>query len=304
VITSLPLRALLAGACLLLTTGGLHAQGRAGSPTLDKIRGAETVYLGYREGSAPFAYLDPEQKAIGFSLDLCRHVTDAIQARLGLPALSVVQVPTTPGSRQIMLEAETIDLDCGPVTNTEQRQRSVAYSVTIFVAGVKALVRQDSSVRSLKDLKDKVVVTTAGTTAEAYIKSAAARQGLLINYRFGRDHAESLRLLLRGNADVLVLDDALLAGLLSNLPPAERGRLVVLADSYGFEPYGLAFRRQDPEFKKLVDDTLIGLMQSGEFARLYGKWFTSPIPPGGANLDMPMSAALKQLILTPNDKGL
>jgi TolC family type I secretion outer membrane protein len=199
VITSVPLRALLAGACLLLTAGGLHAQGRAGSPTLDKIRAAETVYLGYREGSAPFAYLDPEQKAIGFSLDLCRHVTDAIQARLGLPALGVVQVPTTPGSRQIMLEAETIDLDCGPVTNTEQRQRSVAYSVTIFVAGVKALVRQDSSVRSLKDLKDKVVVTTAGTTAEAYIKSAAARQGLLINYRFGRDHAESLRLLLRGD---------------------------------------------------------------------------------------------------------
>jgi len=113
-----------------------------------------------------------------------------------------------------------------------------------------------------------------------------------------------LRLLLRGNADVLVLDDALLAGLLSNLPPAERGRLVVLADSYGFEPYGLAFRRQDPEFKKLVDDTLVGVMQSGEFARLYGKWFTSPIPPGGASLDMPMSAALKQLILTPNDKGL
>jgi glutamate/aspartate transport system substrate-binding protein len=306
VIRTLTLRNLLACTCLLLAAGGQQAQAEAeaSSPTLEKIRATGVVYLGYREASAPFAYLDADGKAIGFSLDLCRHVTDAIQARLNLPALAVVQVPTTQGSRQVMLEAETIDLNCGPTTNSEQRQRSVAFSVTTFVASVKAVVRRDSAVRSIQDLTNKVVVTTAGTTADAYIKSAAAQQNLLINYRVGRDHAESLRLLLRGGADVLVLDDALLADLLLNTPPAERERLLVLADTYGFEPYALEFRRQEPEFKKLVDDTLISLMNGGEFSRLYSKWFLSPIPPNGGNLELPMSAALKQLMVTPNDKGL
>lgn len=303
-IRTLTLRNLLACTCLLLAAGGQHAHAEASSPTLEKIRATGVVYLGYREASAPFAYLDADGKAIGFSLDLCQHVTDAIQARLNLPEVAVVHVPTTQGSRQIMLEAETIDLNCGPATNTEQRQRSVAFGVTTYVASVKAVVRRDSAVRSIQDLKDKVVVTTAGTSADAYIKSAAAQQDLLINYRFGRNHAESLRLLLGGDADVLVLDDALLAYLLLNIPLAERERLVVLADTFGFEPYGLEFRRQDAEFKKLVDDTLIGLMNSGEFERLYSRWFLSPIPLNGGNLELPMSAALKQLMMTPNDKGL
>lgn len=297
-------RALVAGACLLSPASGLHAQGKPASPVLEKIRATGTIFLGYREGSLPFSYLDAQGRAIGFSLDLCRHITDAIAARLNLADLAVVQVPTTPSSRQIMLEAETIDLDCGPVTNTEQKQRGVAFSVTTFVAAVQALVRKDSGIRSLKDMPDRMVVTTAGTTSDVHLRSAAGRQGLSLKYRLGRDHADSLRLLLRGDADVMVLDDALLRGLLLSLPEAERQQLVVLGDSYGFEPYAIVFRRHDPEFKKLVDDSMIGMMQSGEFARIYDKWFTSPIPPAGGNLDLPMSGPLKQLMLTPNDKGV
>ena len=204
----------------------------------------------------------------------------------------------------MMIESGTIDLQCGSVTNTIQRQRYVAFSATIFAAGVKALVRKDSGIRSMQDMKGRVVVTTSGTTSDTYVKAAAARQGCHLNYRVGRDHDDSLRQLLDGRADVLVLDDVLLQGLLMNADEADAYKVVVLDESYAVEPYGIMFRRNDPEFKKLVDETLVGLMKSGEFARVYDKWFMAPIPPLGKSLNLPMSEILQQLIQTPNDRGI
>jgi glutamate/aspartate transport system substrate-binding protein len=148
------------------------------------------------------------------------------------------------------------------------------------------------------------VVTTSGTTSDAYVKAAAFRQGVFPNFRVGRDHDDSLRQLVRGDADVMVLDDVLLQGLLMDVPEADKFKLVVLEESYAYEPYGMMLRRNDLEFKKLVDDTLIALMKSGEMARIYAKWFTSPIPPKGGNLNLPIGDLLKQLFLTPNDKGI
>lgn len=294
----------LLSACLLLVEG-VHAQG-AGTPsaTLEKIGKYGAVYVGHRESSIPFSYLDADDKVIGYSADLCRHVTDAIKLRLNRPDLVVVPVPVTSSSRQMMLESGTIDLECGSTTNSDQRQRYVGFSVTTFVVGVKALVKKESGIRSVRDMKGKMVVTTSGTTSDAYIKTAAARQGVLLSYRVGRDHAESLRQLLHGDADTMVLDDVLIQGLLLDLPEADKFKLVVLEESYANEPYGIMLRRNDPEFKKLVDETLVALMKSGELARIYSQWFTSPIPPKGGNLNLPMSDLLKQLILTPNDKGI
>ena len=297
------LASLLFGASLLLGASAALAQD-AKSYTLDKIRSYGAIYVGHREASIPFSYVDGDGKAIGFSMDLCGHVIDAVKARLSMPNLEIVQVPVTSGSRQLMLETGTIDLQCGSVTNTVQRQRYVAFSVTTYTAGVKALVRRESGIRSIRDMTGKVVVTTSGTTSDSYVKAAAARQGLFFNYRVGRDHDESLRQLLSGQADVMVLDDVLLQGLLLNRPEADAYKVVLLDENFAIEPYALMLRRNDPAFKKLVDDILVGLMQSGEFARIYDKWFMSPIPPQGKNLNLPMSDVLKQLVQTPNDRGI
>jgi glutamate/aspartate transport system substrate-binding protein len=294
-------RALLAAACLFLVAAAPGAEEAPVSPTLEKIRAANAVYIGYREAAIPFSYLAGGGEAIGFAIDLCRHVTDAIQAQLNLQHLTVVPVPTTPGARQIMIETGTVDLDCGGTINTEQRQRDLAFSSTIFVAGIQALVSKDAGIRSFADLQGKTVATVFGTTAAAYLTSAAARQGLQVSHRGSRDQAEGLQFLLRGEVAALVLDDVSLRGLLLQVAAAER--LMLLDDRFGFEPWAIALRRHDPQFKKLVDRTLSGLMQSGEFARIYERWFTSPIPPDGGNLHLPMGDALRQLMLTPNDRG-
>ena len=296
-------QALLVAACLLVGAGTLNAQEKK-SYTLEKIRSLGAVYVGHQEASPPFSYLDADGVAIGFSMELCKHVVEAVKTKLGVPGLDAVQVPTSSENRQMMIESGTIDLQCGSVTNTIQRQRYVAFSATIFAAGVKALVRKDSGIRSMQDMKGRVVVTTSGTTSDTYVKAAAARQGCHLNYRVGRDHDDSLRQLLDGRADVLVLDDVLLQGLLMNADEVDAYKVVVLDESYAVEPYGIMFRRNDPEFKKLVDETLVGLMKSGEFARVYDKWFMAPIPPLGKSLNLPMSDILQQLIQTPNDRGI
>ncbi|MBV5337176.1 MAG: transporter substrate-binding domain-containing protein [Deltaproteobacteria bacterium] len=228
--------------CALLQ-GPLLAEERK-SPTLEKIRNYKAIYVGHREASVPFSYIDNAGKAVGYSMDLCDHIVEAVKVRLNLPDLEVVPVPTTSGSRQMMLESGITDLQCGSVTNTLQRQRYVAFSVTTFAAGVKALVKKESGIRSIKDMRGKVIVTTSGTTSDTHVKAAALRQGMFLNYR------------------------------------------------------------NDPEFKKLIDETLIGLMNTGEFARIYDKWFMSPIPPKGKSLNLPMSNLLKQLTVTPSDKGI
>ena len=288
---------------LLLCAGTSAAQEKK-SYTLEKIAKFGTVYVGHGDASVPFSYLDADGQAIGFSMDLCRHVVEAIKVKLGRPDLAVVPVPTSAGTRQMMVEAGTIDLLCGSVSNTVQRQRYVAFSVTIFAAGIKALVRKDSNIHTIHDMKGKVVVTTSGTTSDAYVKAAAARQGLFLNYRLGRDHDDSLRQLLDGSADVMVLDDVLLQGLLMNAAEPDAYKLEMLQDDFAVEPYAIMFKRNDPEFKKLVDETLVGLMHSGEFARLYEKWFMTSIPPLGKSLNLPMSTLLQQLVQTPNDRGI
>jgi len=293
----------LVASCLLLSSGMPGAQEKK-SATLEKIRNYGAIYIGQREAFIPFSYEDADGKVIGYSMDLCGHIIDAVKARLKSPGLEVVPVPTAPGTRQMMLEAGTTDLQCALATNTLQRQRYQAFSVTTFVSGIKALVRRDSGIRTISEMKGKVVVTTVGTTSEAHVKTVARRQDLSLNYRSGRDDEDSLRQVLTGQADVLVLDDVLLHGLLMNMPAVEAEKLAVLEENFAAEPYGIMLRRNDPEFKKLLDDTLIGLMQSGEFARIYDKWFMSPIPPKGRNLNLPMSDLLKQLIVTPNDSGV
>lgn len=272
--------------------------------TLDKIARHGAIYLGHREASIPFSYLGDDGTVHGYSWELCQRIVDAVRTRLGRADIETVPVLTTSGSRMMMIETGTIDLYCGSATNTAQRARYVAFSNTYFVAGVKALVRKDSGIASIADLKGKTIVTTSGTTSDVYVKAAAARRNVFVNYRTARTHSDAFNDVLAGRADAFVLDDILLKGLLASAAQADADRLQVIDENLALEPYGLMLRRDDPAFKKLVDEVLVGLMQSGEFERIYARWFQSPIPPKGISFDVPLGAELKQLLKTPNDKGI
>lgn len=279
--------------------------------TLEKVRAFGAIYVGYRESSIPFSYTDEEGKVYGYSWDLCQRVVDAVKARLNLPGLQVVPVLATPSTRLLMIETGMLDIDCGTVTNTDQRARYASFSDTYFVTGINGLVRQGSPIRAIADLNGKTVVTAAGTNADAYVKAMTTRRNILVNFRGARNHREAMNDLKNGKADIFVADDVLLQGLLAdssadagNAAAAGAFRLALGNENFGLEPYGLMMRKGDPEFKKLVDEALVGLMKSGEFERIYARWFESPIPPKQINLKLPMGAELKQLIKTPNDRGI
>ncbi|MBK9447162.1 MAG: amino acid ABC transporter substrate-binding protein [Betaproteobacteria bacterium] len=272
--------------------------------TLEKIRNYGAIYLGHRDASIPFSYMDDDGKVHGYSWELCLRIADAVKARLNLPELPVVPVPASSSTRIMMVETATIDLYCGSSTNTDQRARYVSFSNTYFVTGIKGLVRKNSGIKSIADLQGKTIITTAGTTSDTYVKAAATRRNVFVNYRSARSHRDAFNDVLNGKADVFVLDDILLHGLLAETPQAEAYKLVLVDESFGYEPYGLMFRRGDPDFKKLVDETLVGLMKSGEIERIYAKWFLSAVPPKGINLNVPLSPELKQLFQTPNDRGI
>ncbi|MDP3512262.1 MAG: amino acid ABC transporter substrate-binding protein [Sulfuritalea sp.] len=292
---------LLCGLCaLLLAAPAVLAQGVT-RPSLDKIREYGAIYVGHREASIPFSYMVGGE-AIGYSMDLCDRIVEAVRIRLGDPALKVVRVPVTSSSRLLMLMTGVIDLECGSTTNTKIRQQSVAFGLTSFVSGVKALTRRDTGIERIIDLNGKVVVTTAGTTTERVVRTVLATRNASVRAKTGKDHPDSLSMVLSRQADAFVLDDALLAGLLAVSPDA--ARLKLLEENFGFEPYGIALRKDDPEFKQLVDDSLRATMKSGELERIYTKWFLSPIPPNNVNLQIPMSNMLRELLANPNDIGI
>ena len=280
---------------------GAQAQGIT-EPTLDRIRANGAIYVGHREASIPFSYMVGDE-VVGYSTDLCDRVIDAVRDKLGMPNLSVVRVPVTSFSRILMLMTGSVDLECGSTTNTKIRQQRMAFSVTTFVSGVKAMVRKDTGIERIADLSGKVVVTTSGTTTERAVRSVlAARKLAAARLRTASKHVESFSMVTSRQADAFVLDEPILAGLMSNSSDADT--LKLLEENFGFEPYGIGMRRDDPEFKKLVDDTLIALMKNGEFERIYHKWFMSPIPPNNHNLQMPMGEMLREQLRNPNDTGI
>jgi len=277
----------------------VHAQSVTQS-TLDKIRDYRAIYVGVREASVPFSYMVGDEP-MGYSIEICDRITDAIKAALNDPALRVVKVPVTSSSRFLMLQAGTVDLECGSTTNTRIRQQLVSFGLTTFVSGVKAAVRRDSQIRRIADLDGKVVVTTSGTNTERTVRSVLNMRKVSGLFKAGRSHPDSLGMVVSSQADAFVIDDALLAGLIAS--SVQSDKLRILEENFGYEPYSIVMRRNDTEFKKIVDQALRGMMQSGELERLYNKWFMSPIPPKGINLNLPMSDLLKELIRNPNDEG-
>lgn len=270
-------------------------------PTLEKIRDYGAVYVSHNEASPPFSYMVGDE-VMGYSKDLCDRIVGAVRDKLGDPNLKLVLVPVTSSSRLLMLMTGVIDLECGATTNTRIRQQLVAFGYTTFVSGVKIVVRKDTGIDRITDLEGKVVVTTTGTTTERLVKAVLAARKLTARAKNARTHAESLAMVVSRQADAFVLDDAILAGLLANSP--DGGKLKLLEENFGFEPYGIGLRKDDPEFKKLVDETLAGMMKNGDMEKLYNKWFRSPIPPNNVNLQIPMSDMLREMLRNPSDAGI
>ena len=270
--------------------------------TMKKIKETNTINVGHRESSIPFSYLDDKLQPVGYSMDLCNKVVDAVKKELKMPNLIVKLQPVTSSNRIPLIQNGTIDLECGSTTNSVVRQKEVAFGNSTFVINVTAAVKKSSGIKSFADLNGKTVSTTSGTTAVPLIKKYERSKNAEVKEIYGKDHAESFLLLADDRVTAFVMDDILLAGQIAN--SKSPGDYMILNESLRTEPYGIMLRKDDPQFKKLVDTTLSGLMKSGEIEKMYAKWFMNPIPPKNVNLNFPMSAALKTTFAAPNDKGV
>jgi glutamate/aspartate transport system substrate-binding protein len=294
-----PVCAILAAALTVVSLSAAGAEALTG--TLKKVKETGVITVGNRDSSIPFSYLDDKQNAIGYSVDLCLKIVDAVKARLNMPGLKVQMQPVTSSNRIPLLANGTIDMECGSTTNSVERQKQVDFALTTFVTNVKIVVKKDSGINSLKDLNGKPVATTSGTTSVQLLRANEKAKGIDFKEIYGKDHAESFLLLESGRAAAFVMDDILIAGLVAKSKNPAQFRM--LDDVLRTEPYGIMLRKDDPQFKQLADDTLSGMMKSGEVARLYQTWFMSTIPPG-INLNFPMSKELLEALKNPNDKGV
>ncbi len=270
--------------------------------TLKKVKDTGSITVGYRESSIPFSYLDNNGKPIGYAMELCGKVVDAVKADLNMPNLKINYAPVTSSNRIPLLENGTIDLECGSTTNSVARQKQVAFGPTYFVINVTAAVKKDSGINNFDQLKGKTIVTTSGTTSVPLLKKYAKAEDADFKEIYGKDHAESFLLMADGRASAFVMDDILLAGQIAN--SKDPGAYKILPGSLRSEPYSMMLRKDDPQFKALVDKTIDGVMKSGEINKIYAKWFTSPIPPKGINLNFPETPAIKEAFAHPNDKGV
>lgn len=284
----------------LIAAGLCQVAGDVRAQTLAKIADTNRITVSYREAAVPFSYALSPTKAVGFSVDLTEAIIDDIRKKVKRPYLDVVYIPVTGQNRIPLLVNGTYDLECGSTTNTAARGKDVSFAISHFYAGTRLLTKAGSNIRNYADLAKKPVAAPAGSTNEKILRKYSADHNLDFQLVLGKDYGEAMQLVENGTAAALALDDILLFGLKANAKnPAA---FEVVGDTLQVEPYGCMLRKDDPEFKKVVDGTLARLMKSGEFARLYAKWFESPIPPKGITLNMPMGAQLKANLKALSDQ--
>ena len=269
--------------------------------TLAKIKKAGSVTLGVRDGSVPFSYLDDKQQYQGYSIDLCMKVVTALQKHLGLTELKVVMSPVTSANRIPLMANGTIDLECGSTTNNLERQQQVAFAPTMFVIGNRILAKKSSNIKTLEDLRGKTLVATAGTSTIKQMTILNKEKNLGMTIAVGKDHADSFLMLETGRAVAEANDDILLASQVAN--SKNPNDYEITKEALSVEPYGIMLRKNDPAFKKVVDEALTRLYKSDDINRIYAKWFTSPIPPKNINLKFPMPPQLKAVFANPTDSG-
>ncbi|UCV12040.1 glutamate/aspartate ABC transporter substrate-binding protein [Dechloromonas denitrificans] len=271
------------------------------SATLKKIKETGSITLGHRESSIPFSYYDDKQQVIGYSHELMLKAVEGIKEQLKLSKLDTKLMPVTSANRITLVQNGTIDIECGSTTNNLERQKQVGFSTTIFVIGTRLMAKKDSGIKDFADLAGKNVVTTAGTTSERLLRKMNEDKQMKMNVISAKDHGESFLTLETGRAIAFMMDDALLYGEMAKAKRASDW--IVTGTAQSKEAYGCMLRKDDPEFKKVVDAALTKAMTSGEAEKIYSKWFMNPIPPKGLNLAMPLSDEMKAAFKNPNDKA-
>jgi glutamate/aspartate transport system substrate-binding protein len=286
-------------AALAASAGVVFAQSTG---TLKKVQDTGAITMGVREASIPMSYLDDKQQFVGYHIDVCNRVIDDLRKNLKLPNLKVNLQAVTSANRIPLMQNGTIDIECGSTTNTVARQQQVAFALTTFISDVRILTKANSGIKTVADLNNKPLAVTTGTTSVQLIRAQEQGKNLNITEVFGKDHAESFLLLETDRAVAFALDDYLLAGFRarSNNPAA----YVFLDQPLRTEPIAIMIRKDDPDFKKAVDDSIRSMMRSGELERIYNKWFTTQIPTLKAPLNMPMTNALREQFKNPNDTGI
>ncbi|RZF30616.1 glutamate/aspartate ABC transporter substrate-binding protein [Paraburkholderia sp. UYCP14C] len=281
-------------------SAGAFAQDAAS--TLAKIQQSGVIAIGHRETSVPFSYVDANNEVIGFSQDLCNKVIDAVKAKTKRPDLKVRFIPVTSQNRIPLVQNGTVDLECGVTTNLAARQSQVTFGDTFFVATTRLLTRKDSGIKDFPDLAGKTVVTNQGTTSERILRKMNEDKKMNMQIISAKDYGEGRLTLESGRAVAYMMDDVLLAG--TRTLTAKPSDWIITGTPQSSEAYGFMMRRDDPEFRKLVDDTLERTMKGPEIHTMYDRWFVKPVPPKNISFDFPMSESLKQLYATPNDKAL
>lgn len=278
------------------------ATGALAQGTLEKVRASGAITVGHRDSSIPFSYLNDQQQPIGYAMDLCARIVDAVKTELKLPNLKVIYQPVTSATRIPLMANGTVDLECGSTTNNAERQKQVSYTITHFLTANRFVAKKADKFNTLADLKGKTVVSTSGTTNIKQLTELNAAQNLGINILAAKDHAEAFLMVDTGRAAAFVMDDILLAGLAAgSLNPSQ---WQVSSDALSLpEPYGIMVRKDDPAFKKVVDGAMVNIYKSGDINKIYAKWFTSAIPPKGINLNMPMTATFARLVASPIDSA-
>jgi glutamate/aspartate transport system substrate-binding protein len=275
---------LLAVPAVVMLAGGAFAQA---SPTLKKIQERGAIVIGHRDASVPFSYIDQNQKPIGFSVDLCLKIADAVKDELKKPDIKINYVPVAPQTRFALLANGTIDLECGSTTNTFSRQSQAAFTFTTFITGTKIMVRKDSGIKSVDDLGGKSLVVVPGSTNEQALRAYIEQRKMNTRFLIARDHAEALLALETDRVDAYGSDDVLLYGSRSRAKNPDQ--YVVVGEFLSYDPYAIMVPRNDSAFATLADKAIAKMFRDGSFMQVYKKWFD----PFGMPLNPLLEAAIK-----------
>ena len=288
-------------ALALLASATLAAPALAQDGTLKKIKDSGTITIGHRDASIPFSYYDDKQQPVGYAMDLCHRIVDAVRAELKMPKIDIKYQLVTSANRIPLMANGTIDLECGSTTNNLDRQKQVWFTITHFVTANRYVAKKSANLRTLEDLKGKTVVSTAGTTNIKQITELNAQKNLGLSILSANGHPESFLMVETGRAVAFVMDDILLYSLVATSKTP--GDYAISTDALSVEPYGIMVRKDDVAFKKVVDAAMVNTYKSGAINGIYSKWFLRPVPPKGINLNVPMGEAFKKVVASPTDSG-
>ena len=292
---------LLAGfaATAVALLAGFEAAAQDG--TLKKIKDSGSITIGHRDASIPFSYYDDRQQPVGYAVDLCMRIVDAVKSELKMPKLEVKYQLVTSANRIPLMANGTIDLECGSTTNNLERQKQVGFTITHFVTANRWVAKRAANLKALPDLKGKTIVSTAGTTNIKQITEINTQQNLGMNIISANGHPEAFQMVETGRAVAFVMDDILLYSLAAQSRSPKDYAISEVALSV--EPYGIMLRRDDTAFKKVVDAAMVNTYKSGAINEIYDKWFLRPVPPKGLNLNVPISEPFRKVIANPTDSG-